>query len=84
MAFDWKALIKAMPVVAASVDPRAGAIAKAIEALVGSELEKAQAADPNATLDDLIERALADLAQSDADFDEGLRKARELRKLGHE
>lgn len=84
MAFDWKALLKAMPVVITSADPRAGAIATAIEALVSSELARAQAVDPNATMESLIDQALADLQKSDANFDEGIRKANEWLKKGHD
>lgn len=87
MAFDWKALLKAMPVVITSADPRLGAIASLAEGIVSTELARAKEAKPETTLEDLIaerEQALASLVKSDANLDAGIQKANEWLKKGHE
>lgn len=87
MAVDLKALLKAMPVVLTTVDPRLGAIASLAEGIVSTELARARESKPETTLEDLIaerEQALASLAKSDINFDAGLLKANEWLKKGHE
>lgn len=84
MAYDWKKLLKLMPIVAGSIDPRAGVIAEAAEALFASEFEKAKQSDPALTFNDWAEQALAHIAASDSDFDEGIGKSKEFLKKGHE
>lgn len=73
---DWRELIKLIPLVANSVDPRAGQIASAITTLANAEIAKAQQNDPSKTREQVI-------AEAGADWDLGVSKAKELRQLGH-
>lgn len=74
---DWRELVRLIPVVAGSVNPLAGVVATAIAKLADEEIARAQAADPSKTRDDVI-------TEAGADWDLGVGKARDLRKMGHE
>lgn len=74
---DWRELMKLIPVVAGSVNPLAGVVATAIQKLAEEEIARAQASDPSKTRDEVI-------AESTANFDVGLGKVADLKKLGHE
>lgn len=74
---DWRELLKLIPLVAGSVDPRAGVIATAIQKLAEDEIARAQAVDPSKTRDQII-------TEAGAQWDAGLDKVNLLKKLGHE
>lgn len=74
---DWSELIKLVPIVAGSIDPRAGEVATLIEQIANTEIRLAMDRDPSKTREQVIEEA-------GADWERGLAKARELRQLGHE
>ena len=74
---DWRELIKLLPVVAGSVNPLAGVVATAVEKLAEEEIARRQSADPSKTRDEII-------AEAGADWDLGLSKVADLKKLGHE
>jgi hypothetical protein len=74
---DWSKILKLLPVIAGSVNPMAGVLAQAIETLAEQEIAQRQAADPSKTRDQII-------AESNANFDLGLSKVADLKKLGHE
>lgn len=74
---DWRELIKLIPVVAGSVNPLAGVVATAVAKLADEEINRQQTADPSKTRDEIIARA-------GANWDLGLSKVAEGKKLGHE
>ena len=74
---DWRELVKLIPVVVGSVNPLAGVVATAVEKLAEEEIARRQAVDPSKTRDQII-------AEAGADWDLGIGKAQDLRKLGHE
>lgn len=79
--FDWRELLKAMPIIAGSIDPRAGAIATLVEQVVDAEVDKVQEADPSLTREEARAKAIADAAER---WEAGLDKAKQLRQMGHE
>lgn len=74
---DWRELLKLVPVVAGSVNPLAGVIAAAVAKLAEEEIARRQRAEPTKTRDEII-------AEAGADWDLGLSKVADLKKLGHE
>lgn len=74
---DWSSLLKLIPVVAGSVNPLAGVIATAVARLAEEEIARRQAANPSKTRDEII-------AEAGADWDLGISKSQDLKKLGHE
>lgn len=74
---DWRELARLIPVIAGSVDPRAGEIASAIHTLADHEIRIAMDADPAKTREQVITEAAAQ-------WEAGLDKAKLLRQMGHE
>jgi hypothetical protein len=74
---DWSSLLKLIPVVAGSINPLAGVVASAVQKLAEEEIARRQAANPSLTRDEII-------AAAGADWDLGVGKAENLKKLGHE
>lgn len=74
---DWSSLLKLIPVVAGSLNPLAGVVATAVAKLAEEEIARRQAADPSKTRDQII-------AEAGADWDLGIAKGQDLKKLGHE
>lgn len=74
---DWQQLLKLIPVVAGSVNPLAGVVATAVAKLAEEEIERRQSHNPALTRDEII-------AQAGANWDLGISKAQDLRKMGHE
>lgn len=74
---DWSELLRLIPVVAGSVNPLAGVVATAVEKLAEEEIARHQRAEPTKTRDEII-------AEAGADWDLGLSKVADLKKLGHE
>lgn len=74
---DWSELLKLIPVVAGSVNPLAGVVATAVAKLAEEEIARRQSADSSKTRDQII-------AEAGADWDLGLSKVADLKRLGHE
>lgn len=74
---DWAKLLKLIPVVAGSINPLAGVVATAVAKLAEEEIARRMAADPSKTREQII-------IEAGADWDLGLTKAHDLKKLGHE
>lgn len=74
---DWRELAKLIPVVVGSVNPLAGVVATAVAKLAEEEIARRQASNPTLTRDQII-------AAAGADWDLGIGKGQDLKKLGHE
>lgn len=74
---DWTLLLKYLPVLAGVANPAAGVALGVLLKIAEAEIARRQAEEPSKTVDEI-------LLEAQAEWELGLARAEELRRMGHE